>query len=239
MVTTDAKGPVPHRMSLEILLSRFSVFLRSINNRGRSGARGSWTRTARGTTDRVNAEQKGLTFVYESGQGLPAGVHADEKRLRQVLINLLGNAIKFTERGSVHFRVSAEADNGRCRLQFEVEDTGRGIPDDELSRCYRRASLLAMPSRQEGFGLVYAEAMWHGIPCIGSTADAAREVIADGRTGLLVPYGDVEAIGAAVGALLREPERCRAMGDAGQREARERFGYPRFRDDVLRALDVT
>ena len=96
-----------------------------------------------------------------------------------------------------------------------------------------------MPSRQEGFGLVYAEAMWHGLPCLGSTADAAGEVIAQGETGLLVPYGDVAAIEAALTSLLGDPDARARMGEAGRRRARERFGYPRFRDDLLSALGIS
>jgi phosphatidylinositol alpha-1,6-mannosyltransferase len=111
------------------------------------------------------------------------------------------------------------------------------VSDTELSELYRRASLFAMPSRQEGFGLVYAEAMWHGLPCIGSTADAAGQVIVDGETGLLVPYGDVAAIAAAVSALLADPARAERMGQAGQRRAREQFSYARFRRDLLAALE--
>lgn len=118
-----------------------------------------------------------------------------------------------------------------------VEFLGR-VPDAVLSDLYRRASVLVMPSRQEGFGLVYAEAMWHGLPCIGSTSDAAAEVIRDGVTGRLVPYGDVAAIADAVVETLRDPALRRERGEAGAREARERFGYPRFRDDLLRALEL-
>jgi phosphatidylinositol alpha-1,6-mannosyltransferase len=112
------------------------------------------------------------------------------------------------------------------------------VPDDELAELYRRASLFAMPSRQEGFGLVYAEALWHGLPCLGSTADAAGQVIRDGENGVLVPYGDVQAIGDAVAGLLANVDRCRALGEAGSRDARERFTYPRFRDDFLTALGM-
>jgi phosphatidylinositol alpha-1,6-mannosyltransferase len=112
------------------------------------------------------------------------------------------------------------------------------VTDAELSQLYRRASLFAMPSRQEGFGLVYAEAMWHGLPCIGSTADAAGQVIVDGETGLLVPYGDVHAIGSAVAALLSDPDRARALGEAGCRRAHERFAYARFERDLLAALSI-
>jgi phosphatidylinositol alpha-1,6-mannosyltransferase len=122
-------------------------------------------------------------------------------------------------------------------LDDAVRFLGR-VGDRELGELYRRAGVLAMPSRQEGFGLVYAEALWHGLPCVGSTADAAGEVIAAGETGLLVPYGDVAAVGEAVASLLADPERCRRMGEAGARAARERFGYARFRDDLLRALEL-
>jgi phosphatidylinositol alpha-1,6-mannosyltransferase len=113
------------------------------------------------------------------------------------------------------------------------------VADTELADLYRRASLYAMPSRQEGFGLAYAEAMWFGTPCLGSTADAAAQVIRDGETGRLVPYGDVAAIGAATAEILSNPIRAREMGERAQREAHERFTYPRFRDDLLRALEIS
>lgn len=112
------------------------------------------------------------------------------------------------------------------------------VSDSELGSLYQRASVFAMPSRQEGFGLVYAEAMWHGLPCIGSTLDAAGQVIVDGETGRLVPYADPQATGEAVAALLSDPERARAQGEAGRRRAREQFGYERFRRDLLAALDL-
>jgi phosphatidylinositol alpha-1,6-mannosyltransferase len=132
------------------------------------------------------------------------------------------------------------------RLRTRAREKGVGealrflgrVPDAELGALYRRASLFAMPSRQEGFGLVYAEALWHGLPCVGSTADAAACVIDAGETGLLVPYGDVPAIAEAVVALLGDPERARRMGEAGARRARSRFTYERFRRDLLDALDL-
>jgi phosphatidylinositol alpha-1,6-mannosyltransferase len=95
-----------------------------------------------------------------------------------------------------------------------------------------------MPSRQEGFGLVYAEAMWHGLPCIGSTCDAAGDVILDGETGTLVPYGDAQAIAQAVSKLLSDPERAARIGEAGRRHAQRQFGYERFRNDVVAALGL-
>jgi phosphatidylinositol alpha-1,6-mannosyltransferase len=134
----------------------------------------------------------------------------------------------------------------RERLAAKAREAGVGdavrflgrVADRDLGDLYRRAALLAMPSRQEGFGLVYAEALWHGLPCVGSSADAAAEVIDAGETGLLVPYGDAPALGDAVASLLADPERRRRMGEAGARRARERFAYARFRDELLRALEV-
>jgi phosphatidylinositol alpha-1,6-mannosyltransferase len=133
-----------------------------------------------------------------------------------------------------------------ARLVAIARDRGVGesvhflgrVSDRELGALYRRASVFAMPSRQEGFGLAYAEAMWWGLPCIGSTADAAGQVIVAGETGELVPYGDVAALERALVRLLSDPERATRMGEAGRRRAGECFGYGRFREDLLAALEL-
>lgn len=122
-------------------------------------------------------------------------------------------------------------------IESSVRFLGR-VSDEELSRRYRTASVFAMPSRQEGFGLVYSEAMLHGLPCIASTFDAGAEVVEEGKTGLLVPYGDPAALGGAILSILRNPTHARELGQAARRQARERFGYERFRDDLLEALEL-
>ena len=86
---------------------------------------------------RVRAAQGGLGFSYEIASRIPGAVVADQRKLRQVLLNLLGNAVKFTERGTVRLRVASEDLAGqRCRLRLEVEDTGIGIPAGELERIF-------------------------------------------------------------------------------------------------------
>ena len=80
----------------------------------------------------VRARAKGLAFVVERAEGLPTVVLGDEGKLRQVLLNLLGNAMKFTESGSVRLRVAWE--DGRAA--FDVEDTGRGIAPDEMEKLF-------------------------------------------------------------------------------------------------------
>ncbi|MDP3922852.1 MAG: ATP-binding protein [Hydrogenophaga sp.] len=80
----------------------------------------------------LQAAAKGLQFTFESGSRLPDAVRADEKRLRQILINLLGNAVKFTRVGRVRLRVT----HAREMAQFEVHDTGPGMSTADLERVF-------------------------------------------------------------------------------------------------------
>lgn len=105
---------------------------------------------------KIRARQD-LTFVYEPVTPLPPFVLADEKRLRQVLLNLLGNAIKFTQQGCVTFRVSTINDDlqqGLTKLRFEVEDTGLGISAEQLDVIFLPFQQAGDKRRQtEGTGL--------------------------------------------------------------------------------------
>lgn len=80
----------------------------------------------------LQARNKGLSFEYRTNGELPAVVRADEKRLRQILINVLGNAVKFTVRGGVEFSVECRRD----MAVFEIRDSGPGIPGAELERIF-------------------------------------------------------------------------------------------------------
>ncbi|HAN45561.1 MAG TPA: hypothetical protein DCQ32_03310, partial [Cyanobacteria bacterium UBA8156] len=103
----------------------------------------------------VKAEQKGLQFQMELAPELPVGIRADVKRLRQVLVNLLGNAVKFTDQGHIKFRVSLidpHSDTGR--LQIEVEDSGIGIKPEDMARLFQPFTQVGDHSRHaEGTGL--------------------------------------------------------------------------------------
>ncbi|HET9646268.1 MAG TPA: response regulator [Burkholderiaceae bacterium] len=100
---------------------------------------------------RVKADEKHLTFVFDAGPGLPEGVLADERRLRQVLLNLLGNAIKFTDQGTVALRASAEP-KGRAQvlLRLDVEDTGIGMRSDDLERIFEPFQQVGDVERRSG-----------------------------------------------------------------------------------------
>jgi PAS domain S-box-containing protein len=84
----------------------------------------------------LRAEGRGLNFLVERGREVPRYIRTDESKLRQVLINLLGNAVKFTEAGGVTLRVACDDGGDRLRLAFEVEDTGPGIDAVELEKLF-------------------------------------------------------------------------------------------------------
>jgi phosphatidylinositol alpha-1,6-mannosyltransferase len=102
------------------------------------------------------------------------------------------------------------------------------ISDQAREAILTRVAAFAMPSRGEGFGLAYLEAMRAGVPCIGSTADAAGDVIVDGTTGFLIQPDDVEGLTRNVLRLLSDEEERRAMGEAGRARYQALFTYDRF-----------
>jgi len=87
---------------------------------------------------RPKAVEKGLDFRVRESAGLPSEIRTDPVRLRQCLINLVGNAIKFTERGHVFVNVSVHEEAGELDIHFDVEDTGIGIPADKQEDIFEQ-----------------------------------------------------------------------------------------------------
>lgn len=101
-----------------------------------------------------HAREKGLQLVCEVEEGLPTHVSGDEARLRQVLSNLLGNAVKFTDEGSVSIIAKACSQSPACTY-FEVRDTGPGIPEEMLAHIFQAFTQLddSTSRRHGGTGL--------------------------------------------------------------------------------------
>lgn len=98
------------------------------------------------------ANEKGLEFTYSMAEAMPSSLQGDELRLRQVLINLASNAIKFTKEGSVQIRMHPKPfKNGAAGWVLEVQDTGIGIPEDKQSILFDRFTQVdTTHSRQHG-----------------------------------------------------------------------------------------
>lgn len=126
---------------------------------------------------RLRAEEKGLVFSYVENATLPPFVLADALRIEQVLGNLLGNALKFTERGSIVLTVDARPLEGaESELSFSVTDTGIGIRPEDVALLFNRFSQVdASPSRRyggSGLGLVIVKRLCE---LMGGTAAVSSE----------------------------------------------------------------
>ncbi|MEH2198169.1 ATP-binding protein [Nostoc sp.] len=126
---------------------------------------------------RVRAGQKGIPFIYQPDSNLPVGITVDEKRLRQVLINLLGNAIKFTDEGGVTFRVQThELETSTYQIRFEIEDTGVGISPTGLTKIFQPFEQVGDTKKQAegtGLGLAISQQI---VSLMGSTLNVESQV---------------------------------------------------------------
>ncbi len=126
--------------------------------------------------------------------------------------------------------------NDRDWLDHIARDSGvqrhvhfiTGISYGELAACYEAAEIFALPSRGEGFGFVYLEAMAHGKPVIGGAHGGAPEVIQDGVTGYVVQHGDPMQLATSIDALLSNPENARRMGEAGRQRVENEYRFNVF-----------
>ena len=107
-------------------------------------------------------------------------------------------------------------------LQSRIVMTGE-LPIEKVQRWYRRLTIYAFTSRNEGFGLTLIEAMSAGAALVASRAGAAELVVEEGVTGVLTAPGDVDALVAALEPLLRDPASCTAMGMRARARVLEKF----------------
>lgn len=115
-------------------------------------------------TDTLNrAQNKGLDFQYSECQGLPKMVFGDVDRIRQILVNLLSNALKFTSEGIVKFKVDCEIINDKVALNFIISDTGDGISKEKINSIFDSFSQQSINNSRKygglGLGLYIVKAL--------------------------------------------------------------------------------
>ncbi|PYT58508.1 MAG: hypothetical protein DMG35_17550 [Acidobacteria bacterium] len=111
-----------------------------------------------------------------------------------------------------------------------------GLSNAELGACYAACEIFALPSRGEGFGMVYLEAMACGKPVIGGAHGGAPEIIQDGVTGYLVPHGDPIQLATAIHTLLADPAHAKEMGVRGRQTVDHEYRFQGFAKALKKIL---
>ena len=197
-----------------------------------------------GTVDAALLERVGEGGLLIVGRMMASEVYKGHDELLEAMPRVLELARHADRHPRVRLVVTGDGDD-RPRLEAKAAALGLGeavtftgfVSEGTLAELYRRCAAFVMPSRGEGFGLVYLEAMKAGKPCVAARGSAAEEVVVDGETGLLVDPGDREAMATALGRLFAEPELAGRMGEAGRRREREAFSEARFRERVEPLLE--
>lgn len=160
--------------------------------------------------DRPEVLFVGKDFARKGGPVLLEAFRAVRREIPEARLTLIGP------------RLDALPDGVRC-LGVVPKNTPEGLA--RLLTAYAEASLFVLPSLYEPFGIAFAEAMAHKMPCIGTNNCAMPEIVADGETGYLVPVSDPQALARRMLDLLKDPAACKRMGEAGYRRYQERYTW--------------
>ena len=120
-------------------------------------------------------------------------------------------------------------------LRDRVPESVGSVPRERLRDYYRRAAVVCVPSRREGYGMVAREAMAHGRPVVATAVGGLRDAVRDGETGLLVHAGDRAALRDAVERLLGTARCAVRLGEEARAVARREFSAERAARAMLEA----
>ncbi len=133
--------------------------------------------------------------------------------------------------------LEALRDRARASRAAANIDVAGFVPEADIEKVWSQASVFAMPSLSEGFGLVFIEAMRRGLPVISSRSDAGQEVNLDGETGYAISREDSGGLVEALVTLLRDRDLARRLGAGGTTRWRAEFRFAAFERRFLDALD--
>ncbi|SFN07259.1 glycosyltransferase [Variovorax sp. OV329] len=157
------------------------------------------------------------------------------EKFKEIRITCIGDNTIPAEGGLTYFEIFQ---NRYHDSQWFDRITFLGHVDNgTLEQAYAECDIFVAPSRYESFGLIYLEAMRFGKACIGCDVGGIPEVVESGKTGLLVPPGDRDALYAAIARLVEDAELRARLGEAGRQRYGERFTTEKFANEF--ALEVT
>jgi glycosyltransferase involved in cell wall biosynthesis len=157
-------------------------------------------------------------------------------------------SLSMLDDATMHYCIVGQGDDldflrqvaSRCGVGHRVHFLNH-MSDAELIELYRQCTAFVLPSGNEGFGIVFLEAMYFGAPVIAAAEKGALDVVHHGKTGLLVRFGDAVAIKNAIERLQGEPDLCDRLRTAGRKTVTNRgeFTFARFTERCAHALGLT
>ncbi len=191
-----------------------------------------------GEADAALLDRLGRGFLLLAGRMASGERYKGHDQLLEALPGLLA------AHPGARLVIAGDGDD-RARLEAKAAALGLGdaaaftgfVSEATLAELYRRCAAFVMPSRGEGFGLVYLEAMRAARPVLAARGSAAEEIVREGETGLLVDPDDRSELTDALSLLLSDSERARCMGEAGHARWRAEFGIERFRERLEPLLE--
>jgi len=134
--------------------------------------------------------------------------------------------------------------NDRARLEQLACDLGiskhvsflYGLTPEQLFASYANCDVFALPSKGEGFGLVFLEAMAHGKPVVGGAHGGIPDIVEDGATGFLVPHGNIERLAQALESVFTDPALAAEMGARGKERLARIFSFAQFQERLTQIL---
>lgn len=172
--------------------------------------------------DEPNLLFVGRQFERKGGRYLIEAFRIARREIKQLRLTVIGSHLEDLPEGV------------KC-VNYVSKDTAEGTA--LLLREYAAASLFVMPSLYEPFGIVFAEAMAHKLPCVGTNICAIPEIINDGATGYVVPVCDSEVLAKRIVELVKNPEMARAMGEQGYKRYLEHYTWDRVASKMIEAIE--
>lgn len=111
------------------------------------------------------------------------------------------------------------------------------LDKSDLVKAYAAADMFCLPTRFEPFGIAFIEAMFFGLPCVGTNAWAVPEMVVDGETGFTVPMNDTSALAERILRLLTDPSLARRMGRAGRTRAERQFTWSSVIERIMNVVE--